>query len=76
MKFRVFGEVENEPEVFFRLRKVGNDIDLVACDVDGKVVDGGVILSITEKGIVFVYTGLSESLGFPLKNGHMQVEYV
>jgi len=66
MKFKIYGVQERGTKTFFRLVYGCNDIDLVACDEDGKAVEGGLILSIKPSGNIVLYSDVPDTLGLSL----------
>jgi len=66
MKFEIYGVQKAEKKTFFRLVYIGEDIDLVACNEDGKAVEGGLILSIKPSGKIVLYSDVPNTLGLSL----------
>lgn len=75
MKFKVFGEAPEEPEVFLKLVQAGDSICLVACDDKGASLPAGQILTIRDR-IILVANGLCDEAGLRRDlDGHAVVKF-
>lgn len=75
MKFRVYDEKAKEREVFFKLEQGGNTIDLVACDCNGVNYWGGLILSISPDGVIYLWVDVPKETGLQTDSaGYVLVE--
>ncbi len=64
--FKIFQTAEKASSTFLKLELTGNAVQLVVVDSAGGRVLSGSILEITEEGRLYLFTGISETLGFDL----------
>lgn len=75
MKFKIYTENKavKEKEVYFKLVKDDETIDLTACDSFGQLLGCGYILSISINGLC-LYENVDEEFGLPLdERGRIKV---
>ena len=67
MKLEIFDrELNKDMPIHLRLVKDYGDVRLVVCDVDGLRREGGILLSITENGILQRHPGVNRIFGLTL----------
>jgi hypothetical protein len=76
MKLKVFEQKkEQEREVFLRLVKEGDDIQLNAVDEKGGSVYHGYLLRIKKDGTIYRHDNVNPALGFQLdSDGRIKIE--